>query len=400
VVDIFQIRHGNVNGNHPTGFNSVEHEYETLAPAAAMKQAGINILTEVIGGYQDPGDAERILEEGKADLIGAARAFFCDMDFYEKLLDGRGEDIVPCVRCNKCHVPSLKGHWNSSCSINPTLGIHHVLNHLTKPASGRKNVAIIGGGPAGMRCALFCKERGYKVTLYEKTGKLGGQLYHADYPSFKWPVRRYRDYLIQQLDKQGIEVHLNTEATPERIADGCYDAVVVAIGALPKHPNIKGADELRWNTLNLFGREAELGKNVVVIGGSESGVETALYLCETGHDVTILTRRHSLAHDATPIHYRETIVEKWASYPDRFHSILDANTVEVSQHHVVYVDTTGIRHTVCCDDVIALGGMQPLHKQAAQFYGTARQVLMIGDCYEVGNIRTCNRMAFAAANQI
>ena len=400
VVDIFQIRHGSANGNHPTGFNSTEHEYPTVAPAAAMKQAGVNILAEVIGGYQDPEDSERLLQEGKVDLIAAARAFFCDPNSYDKMLDNRAEDIVPCIRCNKCHVPSLEGNWNSCCSINPKLGISHVLDHLSKPIGAPKRIAVIGGGPAGMQSALYCKERGHQVTLYEKQSKLGGQLYHSDYASFKWPVRRYRDYLIFQLQKQGIDVRMNTEATPEMIESENYDAVILALGATPKVPQIVGGDTIPWNTLNVFGRESELGHRVVVVGGSECGVETALYLCENGHDVTILSRKKSLAHDATPIHYRETIVEKWAEYPDTFHSITNVSTTELAKDHVTYVDEQGESHTISCDDVVPLGGMRPHHKEAMEFWGTAPRVIQVGDCYKVGNIRTCNRTAYAAASQL
>ncbi len=365
-----------------------------------MKNSDVDILVEVIGGYQNADDAEAILAQGKADLIGAARAFFCDPDYYDKLMDGRGEDVLPCIRCNKCHVQSLTGHWISACSVNPRLGIEHALQHLCKPVTATKRVAIVGGGPAGMRCALLCRERGHQVTLYEKTDKLGGQLYHADYASFKWPVRNFRDYLIAHLEPAGVQVKLNTEATPEMLEAEGYDAVVVAIGATAKRPNIPGIEHAPWHTLNVFGEEHQLGKRVVVIGGSESGVETALYLCETGHDVTILSRNNNLAHDATPIHYRETIIEKWAEYPDAFHTVMNAVTTEIGAGYVKYLDAHGTAHTLDCDSVVALGGMQPLHSDAMQFHGCARQFIMIGDCLEVGNIMSCNRTAFAAASQI
>lgn len=398
-VDIFQIRHGSANVSHPTGFNSQEHRYATLAYAEAMKKAGVKILAEVIGGYQMADEAEEILASGKADLIGGARLFFVDDAFYQKLREGRGEDILPCIRCNKCHVPSMRGEWLFACSVNPKIGLMHELDWLVQPPREKKRVAIVGGGPAGMRASLFCAERGHEVTLYEKTDRLGGQLYHADYASFKWPVRRYRDWVAAQMDKAGIDVRLNTEATPELIAASGYDAVIVALGAVAKKPAIEGAETSPWTPLNIYGRESELGHHVVVVGGSENAVEIAFYLCENGHEVTILTRKDVLAHDATPVHYRETIVDKWRETP-QLHRICRAVTTKIDEKSVTYRDAAGEEHTVACDDVVALGGMQPLQEEALRFADCAEQFFLIGDCNAVGSIRSCNRTAFAAANQI
>ncbi len=398
VVDIFQFRAWDGGIAHPVGFNSEHHKYETLADCAAVKASGTKILCEPIGGYQDVNDAEEILASGKADLIGAARAFFVDPDYYEKIIEGRGEDVYPCVRCNKCHVPSLEGKWLSYCTVNPKLGIAHKLDHFVKPVTKKKRVAVIGGGSAGMRASIYCAERGHEVTLYEKGKQLGGQLYHTDFASFKWPLRNYRDFLKEQMLKNGVRILLNTEATPEMIGAQDFDAVIVALGAEPKTPPIPGV-EMAWNVLNIFGSEGKLGKRVVVVGGSESGVETAFYLCENGHDVTILTRQNDLAPDATPIHYKEIMVEKWEGM-DNFHFILNASTTEIRDGSVVYRDADGAEQTIECDSVVALGGMRPKQEESMAFAGLAPETYYIGDCREVGSVRECNRSAFAAAMQI
>lgn len=399
VVDIFQVRYGNALGHHPTTFNSREHEYLTLDCCEKLKKSGVRIFSELIGGCQDPADMDALIAQGKIDLIGGARLFLADYEFYEKLQDGRGEDVVPCVRCNKCHVMSLTGPWISGCTVNPRLGIEHELEKLVRPVTRSKRVAVVGGGPAGMRAALFCRQRGHSVVLFEKTEKLGGQLYHTDYTSFKWTLRRYRDYLKEQLVKTGVEVRMNTEASPEMIESEGFDAVILALGAEPKKPNVRGAENARWNVLNVYGSADKLGENVVVVGGSESGVETALYLCETGHKVTVLSRRDSLAYDATPVHFRETVVEAWDSFGDAFRSIKNATTTEIGEGFVKYTDSEG-EHVLACDDVVALGGMEPNQEQACRFYRCARQVFLIGDCSRIGSVRECNRTAFAAASQI
>lgn len=398
LVDIFQFRAETPNLNHPVGYNSKRHFYQTLADCAAVKRSGTSILCEPIGGFQNPDDMEEILATGQADLIGAARAFFVDPEFYRKLQEGRGEDVVPCVRCNKCHVPSLEGKWLSFCTVNPCVGIAHKLDKFVTPVRRLKKVAVVGGGPAGMRCALLCAGRGHQVVLFEKSDKLGGQLKIMDEPSFKWPLADYRDYLIRQLDKSSVTVELNAEVTPETLKGQGFDAVVLALGARPRLTPVPGA-ERACDILSVFSREPQLGRRVVVIGGSESGTEAGMFLAERGHEVTVLSRRDKLAPDATPIHYREMLEEFYHKLPN-FRAVLGAAAKEITPAGVVYTDREGKEHTVPCDDVVALGGMRPLQEEAMAFDGAARQIFRIGDCREVGCVRDCNRAAFAAAVQI
>ena len=398
LVDVFQFRADSPNANHPVGYNSRPHEYITLDDCTAVKASGTSILCEMMCGMQDVDDAEEILASGKADLIGAARAFFVDLDYYQKIVEGRPEDIVPCVRCNKCHVPSLTGPWKSICTVNPRIGIAHKLDKLAKPVKRIKRVAVIGGGPAGMNAALFCAERGHDVTLFEKDDSLGGQLKVMEYPSFKWPLHNYCRYLIAQLDKSGVKVRLHTIVTPDSIRDGGFDVLLLALGAQPKLPPIPGAN-LAWDILSVFGNEKRFGKNVVVIGGSESGTEAGMYLAENGHNVTVLTRQEALAPDATPIHYRE-MMDEYAGTLDRFRYVTKASAKEIRHGSVTYIDGEGAEHTIDCDDVVALGGMRPMQDEAMAFYGIARETYMIGDCREIGNVHECTRAAFAVASQI
>ena len=394
LVDIFQFRAGTANLNHPTGYNSVPHSKTVLDACAAVKATGTSILCEPIGGYQDIDDMEEILASGQADLIGAARAFICDFDFYEKIKTDRSEDIVPCIRCNKCHVPSLTGEWLSYCSVNPRMGIEHRLEKLTKPVSGIHKVAVVGGGPAGMRAALFAKERGYDVTLYEKTDALGGQLKIMDGASFKWPLVQYRQWLIYQLEKMKVHVALNTTPTREQLFEAGYDVILLALGAKPKTPPIPGAEKA-YDVLTAFESESKMGHRCVVIGGSESGTEAGLYLAEHGHRVTILTRGDTLAPDATPIHYRETI-DEFAQELDNIDYIEEVTTTAIGDGYVCYRDKLGQTHRIDCDDVVALGGMASLQEEAVAYYGITPETHMIGDCFKVGNLHTCNRMAYSA----
>ena len=405
-IDILQLRAGDGDLAHPTGFNSKPHDPLTLRFAEAIKKSGAKIVTAPIGGFQDLDDIESYIAEGRTDMIGVGRAFICDSRYGEKIAQGRGDDVVPCVRCNRCHGLGMQGPWKSVCTVNPEVGIQHRLHALVQPGTGGKKVAVIGGGPAGMRAALYLKERGHSVTLFEKTGKLGGQLIHADYSSFKWPLRDYKDYLIAQLEKCRVEVRLNTAATPEMIQEEGFDAVIAAMGAVPKLPPVPGltddsgkAVEGVYDPIEVYGREQELGKKVVVIGGGEIGMETAMYLAENGHEVTILSRQRKFAADADRVHYYSMFADAWSKM-DNLTPVKRATTTAVAPGQVTYTDKNGESHTITCDSIVACGGMAPAQEEALAFADAADTFLIIGDNETTGNVMTATRSAFAAAMRI
>lgn len=417
-VDLLQVRENSGSTSHPTGYNFVKGVHPALDFAAKVKAEGIDILVEPIGGFQEPEEMEQALADGKCDFFGAARAFMADSQYGEKLYAGRGKDIVPCLKCNKCHGTILPQHepWVSVCSVNPVMGLGSRLSRLLERTQPRKElkVAVIGGGPAGMRAALFAAEQGHKVTLYEKTDRLGGQLIHGDYFSFKWPVGNYKNWLIEQLQKHHVTVLMNTEPTPDDIAAAGYDAVLAATGARANLPaSIAGLRDADGAVLahvrtciDVFGKESELGHHVVICGGSEVGVETAMYLCEHGHEVTVLTRQRELAHDASKLHY---ITTSWVRrFPDgsaaespaweryeTLRGIVGVTTKKVDGNTVVYSSDDGTEHTITADSVVICGGMTPCTDEAMRYVGAAPKFFPIGDCNGAGNIQKCTEEAYS-----
>ncbi len=422
-IDIMQLREKDMCKSHPTGFTFRKGEHDVIRYAEAIKSAGVKkLLLEPVGGFQDPEELDRYIAEGKCDIIGMARAFFADPEYGIKLQEGRGEDITPCLWCNKCHGTILDDPdpWLSVCSVNPKMGIEHKLGRMVSAPGKAKKVAIIGGGPAGMRTAIYAAGRGHDVTVYEKTGKLGGQIIHGDYASFKWPIGEYKAWLIRQMEKSGVKVVLNCEATPEMIAGEGFDAVVACTGAAPKIPasmegfadeNGKLKDEYRFCT-DVFGREKELGKNVVIVGASETGVETAMYLCENGHHVTLLTRQKEIGHDCSKLHYitmafvgtdpvtgREGMRPAWEKY-ENLKGITGVTTKRVDGGTVYYVDADGNESSIEADSVVLCGGMKPLTDEALAFADAADQFLLVGDCNGCGNLQKVNRQAYSRAMQL
>ena len=400
LIDIMQLRAGDADLGHPTGWNSSPGEPLTLRYAEAIKRSGAKVLVEPIGGFQDPAANDEYIATGKTDLIGMARAFICDSDYYTKIVEGRGEDVVPCIRCNKCHVPSLTGPWVSVCSVNPVIGMAHRINQFVQPPRAELKVAVVGGGPAGMEAAIVAGGRGHDVTLFEVSDSLGGQLRISDASGAKWPLKRFKDYLIRQLYSSGTTVLLDTSATPDLIRQGGFDAVLVAVGAEPKLPDIPGAEgDFVWTPIGVYGNHESLGQRVVVVGGSETGTETGMYLAENGHDVTVLTRNVRLAYDATPIHYVEMVRHAWQQMKN-FHFMTGVTTTRIEKGAVTYKGADGVEKTIEADDIVLSGGMQSRYDEALKFFGSADRFFVIGDCGEVGSVQTCVRTGFAAASQL
>lgn len=398
LVDIFQIRAVDGKTSHPIGFNSVKEEPATLRYAAALKESGCKIITAPVGGFQDLDIIEKAIAEGKTDMVAMGRAFIADYDYIQKAAAGKGDEVTPCIRCNKCH----GGNDISApgCSVNPLIGIAHKASHMENPVTRTKRVAVIGGGPAGMRAAIVCAQRGHDVTLYEMSDKLGGQLIHADYAKGKWPIRDYKDWEIWQLALHGVKVHLGVRATAELLRTECYDAVIAAVGAVPNVPPIPGADGAHvWMPLDVYGKEAQLGKKVVVIGGSETGSETALYLAECGHQVTILTRQRQLIPDAQLVHYKAS-VEDVLKEEKNLSAITYASTTEITDEGVWYQDRAGEKHFIPADDVVLSGGVKPRQAEAMALAGTAPEFYVIGDAKKPGDIKSCTRSAYSIATLV
>lgn len=395
-IDILQIRNWEMDISHPMGYHFQKGEPLTLGYAEAIKKSGVKIVTAPVGGFQDLDMNEEYIASGKTDMIAMARAFIADPEYGKKAYEGRGEDVVPCVLCNKCH-GNIRAPQLDVCTVNPKLGFAHKINRMVDAPTAPRKVAVIGGGPAGMKAALVAAERGHKVTVYEKNDFLGGLLRHADFALSRWPLKDYKDYLIRQMEKAGIEILLNTEATPGMIEAKGYDAVMAAVGAEPIIPRIPGADGSNvYDVVSVYGREKELGKNVVVVGGDLMGTQTGMHLAEKGHKVVVLTGSKELVGFEGAHQDVDTYL-----YMENFSFLTEVLVTRVSERDVTYKDSKGNEASVKADSVVIYAGFKPRRDEALTFSGSADRFFSIGDCRSVGGlVRACTRTAFAAASQI
>lgn len=404
LADIVGVYGDEIDPRHVTQF---EPKMPYVEACAAIR-AGIgdrpnHVIIETMGGYTDPDDMEEVIAQGKADLISMARAFIADPEFGKKVYEGRSEDITPCLRCNKCHRTGSHDPWIDACSVNPTWSYEHKIKRLFDAPTGVKRVGIVGGGPAGMRLAIMLTERGHKVDLYEKTSQLGGLLKCAQGVSFKWPLDNYKNYLIRQTYKHGVNVYLNCAPTVEQLNREEYDYVVAAVGSEPIMPRIPGIDAPNViSAVDAYGHLDQLGHRVVVVGGGEIGVETGMHLSEQGFKVTVLEMTDTLAADCTPTHYRSLFIRAWEK-DEQQHGLemyTNAKVVAITDQGVTYEDALSQKITVPADSVVISAGMKPKMDEALSYATAGDCFYLLGDCKKVANLLRLNQSALGLAGLI
>lgn len=406
LIDILHLRSGELDPQHPLGFTSTEAEPAPFLAdmgmvTQAVRAAGLPMVVAASAGFQNLDHANQAVADGQADLIAMARSWINNPDYGRLAYEGRGEDVVPCVRCNKCHVPNGTDMFRSVCTVNPRLGLEDKLDRMISPPQASLRTAVIGGGPAGLQFALTAAERGHQVTLYETANRLGGQMNHADYPSFKWPMRQFKEFMASRMDRFGVDVRLGVRATPAMLARENFDAVAVAIGSQPCRLCLPGSDGANvFLASELYGTsEDKLADEIVMIGGGDIGVETALYLCELGKKVTVLEMLPELIPDAPHAHYKSMVQRYWQQQPNfKFKCGIYCTVIE--KDGVRYQTQDGSEGKAAGGSIVIAVGSKPRSAEAMAFAGTAPRLLVIGDCDSPGSVQKAIRQGFAAACSI
>jgi len=368
-------------GNHHQTIHEVSPmgmslAHNVWAAEAVKKQIEIPVIAS--GSINLPALAEQILADGKGDFIGLGRPLWADPEWPRKASEGRPEDIRPCIRCNDgCLARGDHLAKTVSCSVNVAL-CREAEFEIVRTEHPRE-VAVVGGGPAGMEAARVCALKGHRVTLYEKR-ELGGALLEAAIPDFKAPdLRPLVDYLRTQTEKLGIGV-VTEDATAQTIRTGGYDAVIVATGAIPlgledvpgiDGPNVTGAADVLWG-------KAHLGDTVAVIGGGIVGTEVGLFLAEQGKQVVFVEMLDTFMNNIT---FDEKLVyeERFAGLDVSIHA--GRRLESVSAEGITVIDRFGSRTSLKVDSVVVAAGFRPdrsLIESLADEPGL--EVLEAGDC--------------------
>ncbi|HIT26295.1 MAG TPA: FAD-dependent oxidoreductase [Candidatus Ornithoclostridium excrementipullorum] len=355
----------------------------------------------VCAGRMEPDTASQAIADGRIDGMGVARQFLTDPEWVTKLMEGREEDIQPCICChNACFAMAhYKGVANDEafddvshmarCALNPRTMQEKKFE--IKPARKVRKVAVIGGGIGGMETARIAAMRGHKVTLYEKSDRLGGVFIAAAAPDFKEKDKRLIEWYKRQLSKLPVEIKFGTEIKDPAALDA--DVVVVATGAKPRRLNTPGIDKAIEAIDYLEGKKP-VGDNVVVIGGGLTGCEIAYDLYNKGKHPVIVEMKNDL------IAVRGVCLANSSYLRDFFNAkkvpvYLESKVEEIGDKEVKVKGADGKIVRIPADSVIVSVGYVPDPLAPA-----SRKVKLVGDADGVGNLRTVVWRAWKVAESI
>ena len=354
----------------------------------------VSIPVATVGRITEPWIADELIANDKADICMIGRANLCDAQFVNKAMNGHVEDIRPCIGCLRCLTGIMFGK-RVSCTINPSLEIEN--EDTIKEAEAKKNVLVIGSGPAGMEAAFVAHKRGHHVVLCEKDDKLGGEMNLAAVPIAKQDLTLVIKYMAHKLE--GVDVRLNTEVTLEMLKNEFKDYEVIAgTGASPIVIN-PFTQFKSWMTADdvLAGR-AFPGRKIVIIGGGSVGCETADYLAPLindlfprNRDVTILEMANGvMMNESGP--GRSLLVRRMMEKGVKI--ITSAKVDSVTETEINYT-LDGVTHTIKdADTLIFAAGYKKNPAVEEMLEESGLNYHMIGDAHEIGNIKTAITEAY------
>lgn len=384
---------------YPQGWN-------TYTAEEIKKHVKIPVITSHT--LRDPAYCERILAEGKTDMVGLSRQLIADPYWGNKAKDGQVKEIRKCISCLVgCWQESLMIKRECRCAVNPAVGDERFI-HLQKSETPLK-VAIIGGGPGGMEAARIATLRGHQVTIFEKSGELGGAILYCCTVPAKSKMRWYADWLREQMNKLGVTVKYRTVPTVEELRN--FDAIVVATGGKVARPEIPGVDlpfvvsfedvlRCKNKTCAYYPGDkkepVECGETVLLWGDHFGVADAAEKLGFEGKKVYVVTENREFASWMEPIH-RDVMMKRFAGgngeglslrgFKHPVTLILQSTVVEIKANGEVVLQDSEFRRRTIKVDTVVLGKVEPNDDLYRELLEAGLPVAKVGDAREVRNLR-------------
>lgn len=392
------VSHLNImGGTHATASRQFLLPNAFNAEHVRMIKDAVHIPVFIGHNIFSPEEAEKMLAEGNGDFVALGRSQLADPAWAKKAKEGKARDIKPCINCMiGCIDKGMLGHTPIHCTVNPTL-----YRFECKPvveAEVKKNVAVVGAGPAGCEAALTASLRGHKVTIFEKRS-FGGAMVEASKPDNKANIRRLIHYYEDHITNDPNITVVKEEANYDMLVNGGFDAVVIAVGGKTRTLDVPGSDRSTVVCANdyLNGSKKVEGKNVAVIGGGITGAETALELNGEGKNVTVVEMADRfLANPGSSCQaYSITIAQSDIKI------MTGKRLVAVDDKEITLTDRWGNENKVAVDNVVIAAGFIPQYDLANQLEeNTDIEVYNVGDSKKVRQIYDAVREGFIAARQI
>ena len=244
-----------------------------------------------------PDVAEKVLQDGCADMVSMARPFLADPDLVLKAIEGRSKEINTCIACNQACLDHTFTMQVCSCIVNPRAC--HETKLIHRPASTTKKIAVVGAGPAGLEAAMVAAKRGHEVDLFEAEKEIGGQFNMAKVIPGKEEYAQTIRYYDEMIKKHGVNLHINKRATVKDLIAGNYDEIILATGVSPRKIDFDGVDhEMVLDYADVLYRKKPVGKRVAIIGSGGIGFDMAEYLA------------HDMAHESVSLNV-ENYMKEW-----------------------------------------------------------------------------------------
>lgn len=353
------------------------------AEEASAIKAVSSVPVIVVGKINDPRYADHILVDKDLDGVVMGRALLADSELPIKAIEGKYEDIAPCTGCGIGCTTRGPGRDTATCVINPTIGKEEAMK--LSPTESPKKVLIIGGGVAGLEAARVSALRGHQVKILERSNKLGGQINIASVPPHKQELVKWIIYLTTQVEKLGVTIEYNTEGTLENIQAENPDKIIIATGAKPIIPNIKGIEDERVITGfdYLEGKSEAHAGNILVVGGGMVGAEIAETLITNARGnirVNLVEMLDEIAADLAPIN-RIPLIQRL--YAGGVNISTSTKVKEISETGVIVTEKDGTEKTYHnIDKIILACGAESVNNLYTDLKDLDKEIHLIGDAKE------------------